>query len=453
MKLTLKIIILAIFVLNISKPVSAQNPLIPHVYAADPSAHVWPNDSNTLWLYTSHDEAGTNHYATMASYHVFSTKDMVNWTDHGRVLSVDDVDWAISHAWAIDAVYWKGKYYLVYCMKEKKSSLFKTGLAISDVPQGPFKNIGFIKGMDIEGQDPALFLDKGKPYLFWGLGGKCYASELSNDLLSLKKETFVELTDQLLEVFEGPWVHKYNNRYYLSYPALIKGAWPEDMRYAVSDNVLGPYNYQGVYIPQFNQQSETNHGSIVEFKGNWLAFYHAAWLSNGNNCTRNIMADYLFYNSDGTIKPITPTKEGINNGKHPKVNIFLEAENAPMQGGKLAETRVENSFGGYSDKGYVTGFDKRHNYLEVLVQVAHDLDANFKMCISADTDFKTNILIGKLTYPKGFYYKMGKTNGWEMVDLGMIHLKAGDNLIRIETLDNEKASVKIDYFVFELSFY
>ncbi|HYX07191.1 MAG TPA: hypothetical protein VE912_10705, partial [Bacteroidales bacterium] len=69
----------------------AQKPLITHIYAADPSAHVWANDSNTLWLYTSHDVPGTNNHATMFDYHVFSTKDLIHWTDYGRVLSVDDV--------------------------------------------------------------------------------------------------------------------------------------------------------------------------------------------------------------------------------------------------------------------------------------------------------------------------------------------------------------------------
>ena len=91
-------------------PVQAQNPFITHIYSADPSGHVWKNDTSTLWIYASHDVPGTNHHATMFDYHVFSTNDLVNWTDYGRVLSVDDVDWAIDYAWAIDAIQWQGKY-------------------------------------------------------------------------------------------------------------------------------------------------------------------------------------------------------------------------------------------------------------------------------------------------------------------------------------------------------
>lgn len=92
-----------------------------------------------LWVFASHDVTGTNHHATMFDYHVFSTEDLVNWTDHGRVLSVDDVDWAITHAWATDAVQWKDNYYFVFCMRSRENSdLFRIGLAISDHPEGPW---------------------------------------------------------------------------------------------------------------------------------------------------------------------------------------------------------------------------------------------------------------------------------------------------------------------------
>ena len=82
--------------------VEAQIPLLDHVYAADPSAHVWESDPNTLWLYTSHDTPGTNTHKTMFSYHAFSTTDLVNWVDHGRIFSVDDAEWASTMAWATD---------------------------------------------------------------------------------------------------------------------------------------------------------------------------------------------------------------------------------------------------------------------------------------------------------------------------------------------------------------
>jgi hypothetical protein len=276
-------------ILLIAGRLTAQNPFNKYIYAADPSAHVWKNDT-TLWLYTSHDVLGTNHHATMFDYHVFSTKDLVNWTDHGRVLSVDDVDWATEYAWAIDAVNRHGKYYLIFCMHETKIGMFRTGVAVSDIPQGPFTNIGFIDGVEW-GQDPCVYVDEdNRAYLYWGAGGSCYAAELNDDLLSIKPESKRNLTKELFEVFEGPWVHKYNGKYYLSYPALPDNKWPEQMYYAVADKPLGPYTYKGNYIPYFEGQAGTNHGSIVKFKGQWLAFHHNMMISEGKSEQRSLMA-------------------------------------------------------------------------------------------------------------------------------------------------------------------
>jgi len=441
-----KINILVLFVVLSIAGCYSQNPFITHIYAADPSGHVWPGDTTTLWLYTSHDVPGNNHHATMFDYHVFSTQDLVNWTDYGRVLSVDDVDWAIDYAWAIDAVYRHGNYYLIFCMHDE-TGIFRTGVAISDVPQGPFTNIGCIKGVDW-GQDPAVFVDDdGKAYLYWGSGGNCEAAELNDDLLSIKPETKVNLKNQLFEVFEGPWVHKYQGHYYLSYPGLAKGEWPEEMNYAISDKPLGPYKYQGKYIPKFEGQAGTNHGSIVLYKNKWIAFHHSAMVSEGNGSARSLMADYLTYNPDGTIKPIVPDPQGISKGKPATCTIYLEAENAPAAGGKLVKTQVESTLAGFFGKGYVAGFDKRFDYVQVLVQVGKDMKARLKMRYSADEDFSADILVGVLMLDGWNGTKIKKTNGWEEIDLGDVQLKAGDNLIRINSYTN--VSLKIDCFKIE----
>ncbi|MBN2089015.1 family 43 glycosylhydrolase [candidate division KSB1 bacterium] len=434
-----------LLVLFIISPLQARNPLISHIYAADPSAHIWPNDPNTLWLYTSHDMPGTNHHATMFDYHVFSTTDLIHWTDHGRVLSVDDVDWASDYAWAIDAAYRHGKYYLVYCMVEAATGMFRTGLATSDVPQGPFTNIGFIQGVEW-GQDPCLFVDDDNtPYLYWGAGGKCSAVQLTDDLKSIVPGTKVDLTTQLFEVFEGPWIHKYNGKYYLSYPGLPKGQWPEEMYYATANKPLGPYTYHGKYIPVFEGHSGTNHGSIIQFKGQWIAFHHAAIVSGGLSEVRNLMADFLYYNPDGSIKPIVPDPNGITRGVPVQCIIFLEAENGKAAGGKLAGTFVESKYAGFTGKGYVTGFDISHDFVDVLVQVSRDMKANLKIRLSADDDFKADMLVGVKMMAGWDGSPMKKTNGWEEIDLGGIDLKAGDNRIRFTAKQN--VNLKIDHFI------
>ncbi len=428
-------------------PVYARNPLITHIYAADPSAHIWPEDPDKLWLYTSHDVPGTNHHATMFDYHVFSTTDLVHWTDHGRVFSVDDADWAIGYAWAIDATYRHGQYYLVYCMIEATTGMFRTGLATSKRPQGPFTDIGFIKGVEW-GQDPCLFVDDDDtPYLFWGAGGKCHVVQLSDDLLSAIPETRVDLTDQLVDVFEGPWVHKYQSKYYLSYPGLPNGQWPEEMYYAIAERPLGPYTSMGKYIPVFEGHSGTNHGSIINFKGQWLAFHHSAMVSGGMSEVRNLMADVLHYNPDGTIQPIVPDPNGITRGEPVKCSIFLEAENGTAAGGKLAGTFVESTYPDYSGVGYVAGFDISHDYVQVLAQVSTDKKANLKIRLSAEDNFKADILVGAKMLAGWDGLPINKTNGWELVDFGMVDLKAGDNIIRFTGKQN--VNLKIDYFLIQ----
>lgn len=430
---------LAIFV-----GVQAQNPVFTHMYTADPSAHVW-DDKGKLWLYTSHDVPGTNSHYTMSDYHVFSTEDLVNWTDHGRVLHYKDVEWADGHAWAIDAVYYKGTYYLVYCMKDKMVGMFRTGLAVSKQPQGPFTDIGYIKGVDW-GQDPCLFLDDdGTPYLFWGCGGGGFGAELNEDLMSIKPETKVELTSQLKDVFEGLWVHKYNDKYYMTYPGLPGGEWPEVMYYATADKPLGPYTTHGTYIDKFEGQSGTNHGSVVEFKGKWYAFHHSSWLSNGNSTCRSVMMDPLEYDNKGMIKQIIPSKKGIGKAEKTHVTILLEAENGPAAGGELNRTYVSDMRKGYSGTGYVTGFDLKNDFVSVLAQVAKKDKYRLKIRYAAPKkDVKHSLLISFRTEKKDILFP--KTEKFKEMDLGIIELLEGDNEIR---LYNQEGNIEIDYFKLE----
>ncbi len=424
--------------------VRAGNPLIPTVYSADPSGHVWPGDDR-MWIYASNDQPGTNTHDTMASYHVFSSSDLVHWTDYGRVLHLKDVPWAASHMWAIDAVLWRGTYYLVFCAQEKGTGIFRAGLAVSPRPEGPFKNIGFIQGVDW-GQDPSLFVDDdGQPYLFWGSGGNCYGAKLADDLRSAVPGTTVRLTGQLTQVYEGPWVHRYRGRYYLSYPGLPGGKWPEHMYYATADHPLGPYRFQGEYIGAFKGQAGTNHGSILKYKGRWYGLYHSAWLSGGLGQVRNLMMDELHYNADGTIQPITPTTLGVAaDGVAPAPShctLLLEAENGEAAGGALLETTVANERPGYSGSGYVRGFAHPDDAVTVLAQSAQAGPYRLRIRYVAPADDQRNKLLVNDTaiddphaadpteYDK--FIRFPRTDQWTELDVGVIPLRAGDNLIKL----------------------
>jgi len=450
---------------------SGGNPIAPHIFVADPAAHVWPDDPDTLWVYTSHDHPGTNSYDTMTSYHAFSTKDLINWTDHGQIFSLKNVPWAASHAWASDAVYYRGKYYFIHCMKEKESGVFMTGIAVSDRPEGPFKDLGFITGSEW-GQDPALFIDDdGNAYLFWGHDYLAYGARLSDDLKSILPETKVELTKQLDDVFEGPWLNKINGKYYLSYAGIPNRKWPEALYYATADSPLGPYKSRGQYTKRFGLQSDTNHGSVINFKGRWLSFYHSAWGSLGNTYNRSLMAEFLTINDDGSWNEVVPSTPGISGGKPTTSRIWLEAEGGEAAGGQLMVTHVENQTPGYSGAGYVTGFrvppgkdgalyavakecpscPKRASVgsVMVLAQVAYDQEYHLKVRYSADQDTRLWVIVGAQVI-KGSANSVNEVwakatpAGFEMFDLGIVSLKAGDNEIRLFTRDN--ADIRIDAF-------
>lgn len=299
--------------LGIVFSLNAQNPIFTHLYTADPSARVF---NDTLFVYPSHDRDSATWW-DMEDWHVFSTVDMVNWTDHGVALSLSDLSWAEKYAWAPDCGYRNGKYYFYYPTDQDY-----IGVAVSDKPTGPFvdplnrpmisrETPGVSAKRDLI--DPCVFTDDdGKSYLFFGQYDVC-AVELNDDMVSFKDSAVViEGCDKF---FEAVWVHKHKGNYYISYSGGGK------IQYAMSDNLYGPYEFKGEILDRVN--SGTNHHSIVEYKGHWYFFYHNADLAITNipadseefkykKWRRSVCVEYLYYNPDGTIKKITQTKEGVS---------------------------------------------------------------------------------------------------------------------------------------------
>jgi hypothetical protein len=300
---------------------------------------------------------------------------------------------------------------------------------MSDVPEGPFNDIGYVKGVEF-GQDPALFIDDdGTPYLYWGHDRQCYGAELNEDLLSIKKETLVDFRPQLTHVLEGPWVHKHEGKYYLTYPGLPPRGWPEKMFYGVADKPLGPYTFKGCFIDDFKGQSGTNHGGIVKYKGRNIMFYHSAWLSGGLSETRCVMADYLTYDANGNILPITPSKEGLGNAKRTKTTLLLEAEHGFAAGGSLHNVAVDTWIKGYSGKGYVTNFDTPYSHVNVLAQVAKTEKYRLKIRYASPLGkSKKFILVNDFQY-SDFVFPQSET--FREIDFGPVELLAGDNVIRV----------------------
>ena len=87
----------------------ADNPIVSHVYTADPTARVF---NGRTYVIVTHDQDDQTDYSQLTDYYMFSSDDMVNWTDHGIVFDVlTDTTWA-SLAYAPDMIYRNGQYYL-----------------------------------------------------------------------------------------------------------------------------------------------------------------------------------------------------------------------------------------------------------------------------------------------------------------------------------------------------
>lgn len=283
----------------------ASNPFIKHIYTADPSAHVY---NGRLYVYASHDIDPPRGCDLMDKYHIFSTDDMINWTDHGEILSAADVPWGRPEGgfmWAPDCAYANGKYYFYFPhpSESRWNDSWKIGVATSKDPASRFKvSKKYIKNVPPH-IDPCVFIDDdGQAYLYVGGSAKCYGGKLKKNMVELDGE--MVRMEGLVDFHEGTWVHKYNGKYYLSYPDNYvdeQGHQYNRLHYAMSDSPLGPWEYKGIFLDKTD--CDTSHGSIVEFNGQWYAFYHGCQISQMGNL-RSICFDKLFYNPDGTIVPV-----------------------------------------------------------------------------------------------------------------------------------------------------
>ncbi|MEX6689979.1 family 43 glycosylhydrolase [Danxiaibacter flavus] len=280
-----------------------KNPLITSMYTADPSAHVWAD--GRLYVYPSHDINPPRGCDLMDQYHVFSTDDMVHWHDEGQILQASQVPWSTPEGnfmWAPDCAYKNGTYYFYFPHPAAApwNNNWKIGVATSKKPASDFVVQKYIDGLESL-IDPCVFVDDdGNAYLYYGGGGKCMGGKLKDNMMEV--DGGMKNMTGLIDFHEATWVHKRNGMYYLSYADNYNlNNRGNRMRYAVSANPLGPWTYKGVYIDQTG--SSTNHGSIVEFKGRWYAFYHNSALS-GNDWLRSICADTLSYTPNGNIKMV-----------------------------------------------------------------------------------------------------------------------------------------------------
>ena len=311
MRTTLGINLVLAFVILWADVASAQNPIVTDQFTADPTARVF---ENRVYVYPSHDvNCGTNWFC-MKDYHVFSSENLVDWTDHGMIVSQEEVPWVNSTTnsmWAPDAYFANGKYYFYFPAigdSAKGVRGMAIGVATSDSPDGPFvPEPAPIKG--VSGIDPNVFIDRdGQAYLYWAGRGQLLGARLDDSMLTLATEP--QVIESLPGGFkEGPYLFERDGVYYFTFPRVIEKT--EALVYATGKNPLGPFEYQGIIMDEHPSGCWTNHHSIVEYQGQWYLFYHHNDLSPNFDKNRSIRADSLFFNADGTIRKVTPTLRGV----------------------------------------------------------------------------------------------------------------------------------------------
>lgn len=297
-------------------PSRSQNPLIRDQYSADPSARVF---GNRVYLFPSHDilaseGRGRVGWFCMEDYHVFSSGNLTEWTDHGMIVHQNKVPWVKPDSysmWAPDCIYRNGKYYFYFPSLPKDTSKgkgFTIGVAIADKPEGPYEALP-ASIENVRGIDPNVFIDKdGQAYLYWSMGN-IYGAKLKDNMVELASPPRIlqDLPEKGLK--EGPYLFERNGIYYLTYPHVENKT--ERLEYAIGDNPLGPFKKAGVVMDESPTGCWTNHHSIINFRDQWYLFYHHNDYSPAFDKARSVRADSLFFNPDGTIQKVTPTLRGI----------------------------------------------------------------------------------------------------------------------------------------------
>lgn len=318
-------------------------------YGGDPAAMV---DGDTVYLYTGHDVATGDSYV-IDGWICYSTKDLLNWKYEGEIMSSKDISWAnvADSAWAAQTVKHNGKYYFYYCTWDKTakaSSKIKAGeqsigVAVSDSPTGPFKDLGkpIVSGevtdfgtesSEWNDIDPTVWIekdDKGEEhrYLAWG-NGNYYICELNDDMISVKDQngdgkitggTSTKTADVIQKTSvtsytEAPWLYRRqdaNGNYYGQYYLFYASGWREGMSYATTDDLLNGEWSEGKEIARPNVTSNTNHMAVIDFKGKTYFIYHNGALAGGNGYRRVANITELKFNEDGSIDEVPETTAGI----------------------------------------------------------------------------------------------------------------------------------------------
>ena len=375
---------LTLGLLTTAMALSAQNPIIRDQFTADPTARVF---NGKVYVYPSHDipapeEYGRKDWFCMADYHVFSSENLTEWTDHGVIVTQTQVPWGNPKGysmWAPDCVYKDGKYYFYFPDAPREGRGFAVGVATADSPEGPFTcETKAIEG--IMGIDPCVLVDDdGQAYIYWsGMGIR--GARLKANMKALDGEA--QVMEGLPEGFkEGPFAFKRGGWYYLTFPWVRVENGTETLAYAMSKSPLGPWDFKGVFMAEHENKCWTNHHSFVEYRGQWYLFYHHNDYSPAFDKLRSARIERVSFNADGTIQEVQPTMRGVGISEA-TARIDVDRYSAASEGTTVAYVDTANTF-----RGWYATLPHRGSWLRYDdVDFASVTDGYVVACVKADAN-------------------------------------------------------------------
>lgn len=314
-----------------TKAAYAKNPILPGFHA-DPEV-TYSNKTKRYYIYSTTD--GTPGWGGY-TYKAFSSADMKKWKDEGVVLNAksSQVAWADGNLWApaIQEVKQKNgkyKYYLYFSANPKSGGGKQIGVAVADSPTGPFTDSGkpiitnTPEGCHGQEIDVDVFIDpvSHKPYLYWG-NGYMAGAELEPSMTAIKPSTLTVLTPEggtLADYAyrEAPYVFWRNGIYYFMWSVDDTGSPNYHVAYGTSKSPLGPIEVakQPIVLQQdaANEIYGTAHNSVIQIPDTdkWYIVYHRInknFLHTNPGIHREVCIDRLYFNADGSIKPVVPSK-------------------------------------------------------------------------------------------------------------------------------------------------
>ncbi len=381
---------------------SAQNPIIQTKFTADPAPYV---HGDTIYLYTSHDGDYADEF-DMRDWLLYTSTDMVNWTDHGVVASLADFPWLglDNGAWAPQVIERDGKWYM-YCPLHGAG----IGVLVADSPYGPFRDalghpLVFRPGIDEI--DPTVWIDDdGQAYLYWG-NPRLYMVRLNRDMVSYSGD-IVEMETIPEDYQEGPWFYKRGKYYYMAYASTC---CPEGIGYSMSRKPTGPWRKAGTIMAR-NAKSNGNHPGIIHYKGHDYVFGFSYQLhqqeSDIHMERRSVCAAEFQYGKDGTIPELRFWDEQTIDPVG-TINPFKRVEAETMAWGDGVKTRRSDSVGMVVTQIHPTDYIKVRQ-----VDFGQGASSFTASIASVYKDGSIELRLDSLDGPVVGQCLMGSTGGWE----------------------------------------